>query len=557
MSEGISIEVGSLFPYVEAKIAALFGRDYATLQAGERLNRQLRIAARVASTVQIVGMDRPISIEDIYQPTRITRQWRAEQKELMFADILRLGWNTVIYGGPGTGKTVFLHHIFSQLSRSGDDVPVLFTLRWSDAVNDLTRFVKDLAARRLRRLRDVRLLILVDGYDEIGAGDRLKVARALREYSTLEIGNYYLTCRTFYDTDEIEGHRVEIVPFSRADARMFITAFARAYGVDLNANTLLTELEERGFASYAEHPLMLALACILRSGPLPSLPRTAIGLIRRAISTLTLRWDQSKGVHRESRVAIDGDDRVRCMMRIAFELTDFYISEQKVRAITRQFLKLLQKMDVDTHQFLTEIAQWYGMLIPVSEGKWTFVHRTIHDFLAAQYWVESGQFQPDKVVQWTSRAAYAACLLPDATSSMVHALSKESELNAFTECLYNGALFDGPTVAGAVVDHLERFSAYKQVVSSDEIVVETSQDFYALVSNEFLEDLIQAGLAFQTPAREVVLAYSLAEFVHRQNRMRILLLRRIGERYREISFTVVRMAGSVVLNFHDIEQSGA
>jgi hypothetical protein len=59
---------------------------------------------------------------------------------------------------------------------------------------------------------------------------------------------------------------------------------------------------------------MLALVCILKAGPMPSLPKNTVGLLRRAIDTLTFRWDESKGISREASVQLDGDERVRLLM---------------------------------------------------------------------------------------------------------------------------------------------------------------------------------------------------------------------------------------------------
>ena len=103
---------------------------------------------------------------------------------------------------------------------------------------------------------------------------------------------------------------------------------------------------------------------------------------------LTFRWDESKGVHRESRAALDGDDRVRFLMRAAFEMTDSFATTSQLEATARNYLALLQYPQTAAGGMLREVAQWYGILIPVSEQRWAFAHRSFHDYLAARYWVE-------------------------------------------------------------------------------------------------------------------------------------------------------------------------
>lgn len=546
MSESITFDIGGLLPYAEDKIAAVFGRDYASKEAGARLDKHLRIAAKVAGVVQIVGMDRPVSIFDIYQPTRLRRPWRNKSETMMFGDLLRQKVDAVITGGPGAGKTVFAHYVFAQLARDGEDVPILVTLRWPDAPDDLETLVEDLASGRLKRLKKQRLVLIVDGYDEITVEERSQVAHSLRQFAALDVGNFYLTCRSYYSTDEVQASRLEIAPFTREDSSKFVAAFSRAYGADLDVAKLLVELTERGFSDFAEHPLMLALVCILKSGPMPSLPRTAIGLIRRAISTLTFRWDEAKGIYRRSRLEIDGEDRVRCMMRIAYEMRELVAPDQSVRSTVRDYLKILQKPNIDSRLFLDEIAQWYGMLVPVSETQWAFVHRTIHDFLAAQHWVESGTFKASKVSTWNTRAAYAACLVPDATASIVKVLAQERELNVFIECLYNGALFDVVRVADAVVQYFTLFRQFRHEATPAGVVVETSRDFFSLTTDEFLESLVCAAASARTPAHELVLGFALAEVWQRQLVLSPHAIDAVTMRFRDSkSYKVRRPSGLV------------
>ena len=54
------------------------------------------------------------------------------------------------------------------------------------------------------------------------------------------------------------------------------------------------------------------------------------------------------------------------------------------------------------------------------------------------------------------RAAYATCLLPDATENLCRMLGEAKDIAPFAECLYNGAPFTAPTVAGAVLRRFER-----------------------------------------------------------------------------------------------------
>ena len=87
MSELFSVDVGSLFPYFEEKLRSWFRLDAAHRQAREFLTAQLRGMTHDAQLVQIIGMDRPVSTIEIYQPTRLLQR-REKSKSVDFATII-------------------------------------------------------------------------------------------------------------------------------------------------------------------------------------------------------------------------------------------------------------------------------------------------------------------------------------------------------------------------------------------------------------------------------------------------------------------------------------
>src|SRR4051812_17423448 len=116
MTDGFSIDLGSALAYLEDKLSELFGKDAFSQDAAELLSRQTRLAVRDASVVQIVGMEKPVSIADIYQPTRLKRQWSDLTSD--FAKLVSTGKSAVVFGRPGAGKTVLLHYVFMSLSNA-------------------------------------------------------------------------------------------------------------------------------------------------------------------------------------------------------------------------------------------------------------------------------------------------------------------------------------------------------------------------------------------------------------------------------------------------------
>jgi hypothetical protein len=208
----------------------------------------------------------------------------------------------------------------------------------------------------------------------------------------------------------------------------------------------VNDLENRQFSEFLSHPLLLALACIVSSGSGKEQPRSALRLLKRALFTLQHTWVLDKGVSREVSTPLEGEDRMQILKRISFASRSPFMRAERVETITRAALDKMQIAKVDPELVLQEIAQFYGILVPSAEG-WEFVHRTIQDYLAAQYWVDSGGFSNRVQYEWDTRTAYAACLSGDATRALEGALASPEGLTCAIEILSNAPDFDNHKIS--------------------------------------------------------------------------------------------------------------
>ena len=505
MGEGVSVDLGSALPYLEDRLMRLFGKDAATKDWNDRLTRRMRRAGDQAARVQCIGMDRPISIANIYQPLRLRTHSEWTQKPL-FTDLFTLldkESDAAIFAGPGRGKTTLVSWVFLELLKRQTCARLLFFLRMEGATEELVELVDHLRRGKLPQVaKKDRVILLVDGYDEIDEARRKVVSNALADFRACGAGNFYLSCRTFYDVYDLKLAHYRLAEFSREDSLRFVRSFAAAYDCTIDADALLVQLEHRNLDEFARHPLMLTLVCMLKTTTHPELPQNALHLLKRAFDTLTFRWDEQKGVRREARTPLDGADRESCLLRIAYSMRGLVASQEEVERYTRQFLALIQRKNVDERQVLRECAQWYGVLVPADGDKWQFAHRSIHDYLAARFMVENGRFNPSRVRVWNSRAAYAACLSHDATKSMVWALDTAPDMHAFSECLYNRAPFDVSEVAPAVIAHFGRYRRFLYHRAARRVTVDCTDDFFNLASDQFLLALVTAGLVQRPGARD-------------------------------------------------------
>jgi len=417
---------------------------------------------------------------------------------------------------------------------------VLFSLRRINAVRDLERFT-DLLHQIQKRLKgDTSILLLVDGYDEVTRNERKRVSNALLRFAAAKRGHFILTCRDLYDVYEIAAPHLRIAPFSEDDQEKYVAAFSKAYGTHLEPDKMLSELRERGFKEFLSHPLLLALTCIIRTGPMSIYSRNVIALISRAIDTLTFRWDEGKGIVREAKLPLDGRDRIHCLMRIAYKADGPRVNEHEAFASTRQQLDLLRWEHLDPREVLVETARFYGIFVPTAGEDWEFVHKTLYDYLGARFWVEAGKFNPAAILHWDTKAAYAACLTADATESMRSALKDEESLPAFAEMLSNDAPFDHAAIGEALIKHYEthpRKHFYEQQKNENRLSVQLSQDFISIASTKFLVHIADACGVQRSKVTDSLVAYALAELRRRGQQLPNVVYSKLIRTYKTESFT--------------------
>jgi hypothetical protein len=491
-------------------------RMQAEIIEDEALKKLVEAGVHEASYVQCVGMARPIHITSIYQPQALERWSGDHYITIPMAEVLDSDHNAIVFALPGHGKSTFLNHLLLSLYDSPGHLPILVLLRETNSLGNLSTFVSQIVPR-LSLEPDERIVLLIDGYDEIDPDQRRTLAELLRRFDTKHVGNFILTCRSFYEVGGIHAWHYRLKGFTESDAEQFISNFARELELEIDPKRLVSDLKHRNFDDFFSNPLLLSLTCVLKSGPLATLPDTSIALIERTIDTLTFRWDHFRSINRNSTLGLDGRHHLSCLRRIAFEANSLTPTEREILRAAQLQLKVLHRTTIRPGQLLTELAQWYGLLIPSGNGAWAWAHRTIHDFLAAEFWVQSGGFRVSKIGQWNTRAAYAACLTPDATEFLVAALKSPDRIHVVAECLRNQAPFDTAVVAAALYEHYNLFRTFERVETRDRIRISISRNIVPFASDEFLKAILVSGLQRlnRTEAHDAVAAAAISEYQHR------------------------------------------
>lgn len=533
------IEMGSfevnldVLPFIQEQFLSWIGRDPESRELMAQLRTHIKVANKEAAFVQMVGMYEPVPIRETF--VSVPLLIRAET--VTVERLISSSQDAIVTSEAGCGKTTLLHWIYvKMLDDPASPVPLLYTLRRPGALKALSQLIDclELEKKASKQFKKSGIALLVDGYDEISQTERKEVSELLMRFSVCESGNFFLTCRSWYEIYELKAPRYRIQPFSHEQAYQFILNFSKIYRVGVNPGKLLTELNERGFSSFIGHPLLLTLVCLLKDRANTALPTNSIGLLKRALETLAFRWDLAKGIERSSRSNIDGSERIACLMRVAYAQRHPHYSEQTLFSIVRQHLEFLHRRDVDIRIFLYELAQFYGLLVPVEDSGWSFVHRTIHDYLAARFWVETGNFVRARYGEWDMREAYAACLNPDsATAFLEQALIECPNMIAFHECLLNETKFDPVRVAKALIHHYREFPEQLKIThNADLLRVDFAEAWPLYAPVDLLQESLRQSCEEESLAAEGVLASTFVELgVRRQAKIEPSILKVIKNRF--------------------------
>ena len=542
--------VSTALSKAEEKFLNLFGMENEGEQLAEWFNRLQDTALTQTMSVQCLGMRKPLPFDRIYQPTRliiasdesearsesfvhgdrvsrsILRGRAFDEKSVTIDDFLKLDQDALILSGPGWGKTTFLHHVYRKTVTRDDVLPVLVTLRRPTAIDDLEKYVKACSTIQKTKHR-ASTLLLVDGYDEVSTDQRRRVSEALLQYQASGAGKFYLTCREYYQVSLLNAPEVRLDRLTREDQVRFVGVFLSMFSVfrEEDPEVVVRQLEERGFSEFLTHPLLLTLACIVRASSTSAQPRSGLRLLDRALEVLSFQWDEQKNIDRQPSTRLDGHDRLTILKSIALIAKSPYVLRQRAEEITRTQLALIGMDKVDPRQALMEIARFYGILVPAEDG-YEFVHRTIHDFLAAQLWVESGEFARQDKYEWTARTGYAACIIRDATEVFKQALAAPDGLPAVTEIIGNSAKFDKRTIADELIRY---FSAAGRILqyerrTHDEvtskyaprIVGSLESDFVRLANSRFLDFIVEYCCDKKSKAADLLVAYAAIELYDRR-----------------------------------------
>ena len=315
----------------------------------------------------------------------------------------------VLLGHPGAGKSTILRRLALDLLRSGERVP--FLLRVTELVSHNGNLMAAMAAAwpgvpqaPLRAaLAGSRAVILLDGLDEaldLGVAHKAVVAVASQARDCPVI----VTSRhTGYSRPGGKWTELHLCNLGLEEQQTLLSTWLGDAG---RARRELAQMQRAPrMRRLAENPMLLTLVgVLLRLEPTATVPRQH-GKLYAEIVDLLLRCSHDTARHTLSPQRDRGSARHRILTNvplarralghIALQLHSrarqvYPIEDIEAVIAAAQDADLPQKLTekfTDTNQFLRDVAQVTGLLVPdrdLNPDGYYFPHRTFREFLAAQ-----------------------------------------------------------------------------------------------------------------------------------------------------------------------------
>jgi hypothetical protein len=341
----------------------------------------------------------PVNFFDIYQPVSL------EFKNIVFEprridDLFDRSSFIAVIGEAGSGKSMFAKYMFLTAVKEANRIPLIIELRYLD-MYDKTLYeyiVENIYDKKItknqkildRLLKSGKLLIILDGYDEIGGANSAKIIASINKFVDEYPYNYYLlSSRPYVNAESVPGFsNYSICPLTEEQ----IESFVRKQKLDkeLAENAIKSIKDERNvvIASFMQNPLLLALYLLTYKGN-SNIPTKKSIFYRRVIDTLFKEHDSVTkfGFERVLKSKLD-QEQIETLLKI---ISFFSYSEGK-SSFTKDYLldqlanikKMNIPFDFSTEAVLDDLKT--GVSIWMEDGdNYYFTHRSLQEYFAVMF----------------------------------------------------------------------------------------------------------------------------------------------------------------------------
>ncbi|MFC1418296.1 NACHT domain-containing protein [Streptacidiphilus cavernicola] len=335
----------------------------------------------------------------------------------------------LVRGSAGSGKTTLLQWLATAAARRelpgsladlADCVPLLIRLRAVVRREELPSPEEFLAlvAKPLSghpqaagwvtaQMAKGRILLLVDGVDEVPEADRVRTRRWLTELmDAYPDVRYVVTTRPSAVREGwLTGAgftELELLPMNRRDVAAYIAKWHRAaahgrpddprYAHWQEALTTAVVVKQ-DLGRLATSPLMCSLVCALNRDRNGYLPEGRMELYAAALEMLLVRRDRERGIANPQGLDLTAEQQIQLLQRLAYWLAvngRAEIGHDRAVRIVDSALPAMPAITGGAEQVLRHLLVRSGLLRAPTAESVDFVHRTFQDYLAAKAAIEDG-----------------------------------------------------------------------------------------------------------------------------------------------------------------------
>ncbi len=389
-------------------------------------------------TMRVLDMTQPIGLGDIYTDVNIleevTGRKRREIAELLqncnLEDFDRFGLSKVtqervpglqavkqhsklmVLGKPGAGKTTFLKYLAIQCIEGefqSDHIPIFITLKdFAEAPEkpDILDYiaqqlfkckVTDANVKAEQLLEQGKVLILLDGLDEVREEDTSRVLKQVQEFShQYSTNQFIITCRIAAKEYTFQGFtEVEVADFNSLQIATFAQNWFQLRNDPVKGKRFIEKLKEnKPIEELATNPLLLTLLCLV-FGEAGDFPANRSELYTEGVDVLLKKWDVGRNIERD-KVYKDlslqrKEDLLSNIALTTFEQKNYFFKKKTVEEHIADFIRNLRNantapevLELDSEAILKSIEAQHGLLVARAAGIYSFSHLTFHEYFTAR-----------------------------------------------------------------------------------------------------------------------------------------------------------------------------
>lgn len=416
-------------------------RDTPGAQAA--LDQYLRKYTERYGQVRLLGMSEPIPLKKIYTAVQmvdpsVLKRWKTTTelekafrtsssrdflpRDTSRKDGLKLANKTQflnILGQPGAGKSTFMRRMGLEAllpvqERKYDHacVPVFVELKRFKVQQHL--HLSQLIRQELAMfgfpesfshvaLKQGKLLILLDGLDEVPTESLESVIEEIKEFVNEHSSNRFITsCRTaFYKTWFPRFTDVVLADFDDEQIQTFLRNwFSKSQDRELETADkiwqMLRRTENDATRELARTPLLLTFICLVFDAS-QNLPANRSDLYEEALKILLEKWAAEKRIRRDSICrGLTTKWEIILLEQIAgpaFEEDRIFFTEKQLVNEIDRFLRkdLNAPQNLEGQEVLEAIEVQQGLLVKRAHNIYSFSHLTLQEYLAARYFFNTGK----------------------------------------------------------------------------------------------------------------------------------------------------------------------